>query len=530
MKTKRSFILLPLMLALTAVTGCGNNDHVDRSPTTINIKAYKGGFGDTWLLRLKEKFEAAYSEEGYKINIVKTSSTYEGSTILSDMRVSGSGIDMYFVQNVSVDDVTNQDYGTCALAIDDVYESYPVKYDRTNENKKIIEKLDSQFTNVVKTKGSYYGYLWANTPCGLIVNTSVLQANGLSIPRTTDELFNCYSVISNTGMRPFTWGGYDAAGYALYALYPLIGQLLGKEAYTQFLNLQDGETAVENDYKNGYKKYENDDIYTAVSTMQRMYDTTTSIASSSTKSNSESHFNIMTGKCAFAVDGDFFYSEVKNTYGDKLNNIEFVNIPVISALGTKLQLDGSGTNVTKCDQILSSVIGMIDENKTNEEIKTSISTTYSVTLEDAKINRIKEARNTNYQKLCSVAYIQKDTEKADICKELLKFASSDDYGHTFNETNNTAYPYCSTNSFGNNKFAKGIEKVMSKTNALVTCNRTQGGLRKEAGVPMFPTYDDKIVLTLVSEKLSAPEIKNKMLTNITGRWPTLMEAIGHHIQ
>lgn len=524
---KHLLIGLLASLPFCCLTSCGKNNDIVKDGKTINVKAYKGGYGDTWLYKLKERFETIYAAEGYKVNIVKTSSAYEGASILSDMRVIGNGVDMYFVQNVFVDDTVSDDYGVCIEDISSVYESHPIKADGTEEEVLIKDKLSIESKNVVSKNGKFYGFEWANSPCGLIVNTKVLNNFSLSIPNTTDELFSCYDKIMNEGdsIRPFVWGGGDAYGYALYALYPYLAQLMGTEKYTQFMNLQTGATVVEDDYKNGHKRYEDDDIYTAINTLKKMYNTSTSINNSINMQNMKAHHNIMTDKAAFTVDGDFFYNEVKENYASNLANIKFINIPVISDLGIKLKLDGDGSNREKCDKILSLVVSKIDEGKTNEEIVEAVSSELSVVITDSNINRIREARGVNYQKLCSIGYVAKNTQNLDLCKLLLRVAASDDFGHVFNEVTNTVYPYCKTNNVDGNEFSKGVGKVINSSNSFVACNLSTGGLRKLAAVPTFPTYSSDIVRVIVTDDYEV-DIKNKVLTNVNANWENWMHRAG----
>lgn len=524
---KHLLLLATLGLLVPALTSCGGGEEIIQDGKTINVKAYEGGYGTTWLYQLKEKFEKIYETEGYKLNIVSTSGGYEGAGILSEMRMKNSGIDMYFVQNVSVSDVTSPDYGTCAASLNNLYSSKAIKFDGSEEDVTIGEKLGSSYTNVVKDSENYYGFLWANSPCGLICNTSILSRYSLDIPVTTNELFSCYTTIMDEGsIKPFAWGGSDAYGYALYALYPFLGQLMGKDDVTSFMNLQDGQEIVESDYLNGASRYDDDRIYQALTTVQQMYNTSTSVNGSLGGTNMSAHHAVMTGKAAFTVDGDFFYNEVKNDYSAKLDNIRFVNIPVASALGTNLKLDGTGNDEAKCDAILSKIIKAIDSNKSNSEIISMVS---EATITEAQVNSIREARAVYYEKSCSNVYVSQDTQNMELCELLLKVAASDDFGHLFNSTTSTTYPYCSSNDLNTNEFSKGVGVVVNQNNAWGISNLNIGGLRFKAGVPMFPTYSSDVILTLVTEQKSQSEIKEKITSNVSANWTKWMRNAGYSI-
>ena len=526
---KKNFLfLLATTLMLTSLTGCNSDDNkVINDGKTINIKVYEGGYKTTWIYQLKEKFETLYKSEGYKVNILPPSGGYEGASVLSEMRISDNGVDMYFVQNVKIDDVVSIDYGTCVENLDDVYNSYPIQYDGHEEETKIKDKLGENYQSIVSDGTNYYGFLWANSPCGLIVNSKVLDNYDLDIPLTTNQLFACYDVIKESGnIKPFAWGGDDAYGYALYALYPYLGQLLGQEKMAQFMRMQSGDNIIESDYLSGYEIYDDDKLYQALVLVQKMYATSSSVNGSLTGTNLSAHHALLTGKAAFTVDGDFFYNEVKNDYSSKLGDIKFVNIPVASDLGVNLKLDGSGENATLCDTILSEVIKLVDQNKTVNEIKDALST-YS--LNEEQIMAVKEARSVYYEKDCSLAYISKGSKVSDICKLLLRVAASDDFGHTFNSVASTTFPYCSSNNLSANEFSKGVNAVISQNEAWTVCNLKTSGLRKSAGIPIFPTYSSDIILTLVTENKSSDEIKTKIKNNVSQNWSKWMKNAGYSV-
>lgn len=529
MKNKTFLKLAVLNAGAIIATSCGGGGVV-KDGKTINVKAYEGGYGTTWLYQLKEKFESVYASEGYKVNIVSTSGGYEGSGILSEMRMRDTGIDVYFVQNVFVDDVTSVDYGICAANLNDVYSSSPIGFNGQEENTTVSEKLADSSKGVVSKGNDYYGYMWANSPCGLISNVAVLNKYGLEIPVTTKEMEKCYTTIMDEGsIKPFAWGGDDAYGYALYGIYPQLGQLMGKTGIAQFMNMQTGDEIVEDDWRNGADRYNDDRIYEALSGIQKIYNTSTSVNGSLTATNMMAHHNLMTGKAAFAIDGDFFYNETKSDYETKLPDIRFNNIPVSSDLGVRLALDGNGEDANKCDEILSSAIRLFDQGKTNAEIKASVSEKFGVTITDEQVASIVEARACFYEKDASIAYISAYSENVDIAKLLLRVASSDDYGHVFNAAANTAFPYCNNNVLTGNAFAEGVSKVINSRGAWGVSNLKTGGLRKKGGIPVFPSYSSDIVLTLVTENRTQEGIKEKVTGLVAANWKKWMANAGYII-
>lgn len=530
---------------IATVSACNSQPGVIHDGKTVNVKVYKGGYGTTWLYQLKEKFESVYKEEGYKINILTPDNSLEGNAVLSEMRVGydKTGVDLYFTQNVSVANVTDAEYGICAEEITDMYALPAISFDGTEEEKTIGEKLSSFFDDMVKAPegDQYYGYVWANSPCGLVVNTKVLDTYGLEIPVTTDELFECYDVIYNgngtiggsasTKVYPFAWGGNNSYGYALYALYPYVAQILGQEAFDEFINMQAGAEPTEEDIQYGYRRYDNEWLYSAVEILQRQYNTMTSVPGSINDTHDKAHYNVITGKAAFTVDGDFFFNEVKANYSTYLNDVTFVNIPVNSALGVKLQLDGSGTDEERCDELLSFVIKLCDEGKTAEEIISAAGTQKGAVLTTEQVSAIMEARAVYYEKASHTAYITKDSPNADIAKLFLRMMSSDDFGALFNETSNASNPYAEVNEITSDyAFTNGVSAVVNRTGAWEVSNLHHGGLRQACNLHLFYPYGVDIVLSLVSSNPPIEEVEENVKTKTKEQWPKLMAMAGYNVQ
>jgi len=518
MKKAKSAILIPLSLIL--LSACGVND--EASATTITIKAYKGGYGTSWLYTLKEKFETIYAKENYRVNIIAPSNTLEGADALADMRLSykKNGVDIYFVQNVLGYQTQDEGYGACAESLTDIYDTHPISFDGTEESKTIKEKLKTTYNSSVKYGDDYYSVLWASSPCGLIVNTQVLSDYNLSIPKTTDELFSCYNVISaktsETGVYPFSWGGSNSYGYSLFALYPMLAQLLGQDAYNQFIRLQkeDGDPS-KDDIDSGYKLYDNDLVYAPLTTLAKIYASETATANSQNDNHSKAHYNVTTGKAAFTFDGEFFFNEVKNNYSKYLNNVTFVNTPVHSGLGKILEIT---------DKTLSDVISLVDEGKSVQEIVAATS------LDENKVTRIKEARTCYYEKANHNAYITKGSSKVEIAKLFLRMATSDDFGKEFNKTANANFPYASSNSLESDyPFVNGVSKVTGLADSWGVNNTITEGLRYKANIKVYEPYNDSIIKQLIAQGASEVSSRIRNYMTDTSTWAEFMQKAGYEV-
>lgn len=512
-------------LSLVGCGGPGGNDSIVQDGKTVNIKVLKAGYGTTWLNKVAEKFEAAYADEGYQINILTPDTSLKGPAALSEMRLGKkSGVDLYIVGAVDVDSVIDPEYGICAEELTDMYDQKAIKFDGTEEAETVAQKLDDAYDDNVSSGGKYYGFLWANSPCGLVVNTKALASYNLEIPNTTDELFACYDTIyaqaSSTGVYPTTWGGNNAYGYALYSLYANLAQILGETGYQQFNSLQAGATIAESDWKEGYKLYENDDVYTALDILMKQYDTDMSTAGSVTDTHDRAHYNLITGKAVFAVDGEFFFNEVKANYKNYMNDVTFVNIPVNSAVGDKLGIE---------DEVLSCAIEQVDAQKSVADIISAVQTAKGVTLTEMQVNTIIEARGAYYEKADHSAYIVKGSPVADVAKLFLRMLASDEAAAIFNETAYASSPYAISNTVDSEyAFVKGVASVVNNQYAWAV-ESGYTGLRKKANIDMYSPYGVDIVLSMASTDKDINGLKTEIKNNIQNKWSDYMKAAGYTV-
>lgn len=554
----KKIVSLMLGLALTiscaGLTACGGNNSANDGKT-ITVKAFKAGYGTTWLYKAKEKFEALYAAEGYKVNILKPDNSLKGSAALADMRNSKkTGVDVYFVQSVDIASAIDEEYGSCILDISDIYDLPAIGFDGKEEDVKISGKLGSTYDSAIKSGDTYYSFMWASSPSGLVVNTRVLGEYGLSVPKTTDELFDCFKAIydgdegnggkggsKSTGVYPFAWAGNNAYGYALYSLYTNLGQILGREEYEKFMSLQQGDAVTEDDIANGATMYDNDDIYSSVGIMMREFNTTTSVAGSGNDTHDTAHYNVLTGKCAFIPDGEFFFQEAKVNYEQYLDDIAFINVPVNSDLGVKLKLDGSGNDREKCDEILSYVIDLVDEGKTNEQIIVAVSNEKDAEISVAQIESIAEARLCYYERKDHNAFISKWTDVPEVAKLFLRMCASDDFGDLFNETAYGYAPYSRRNTANSQyKFVNDCLSLVARDGAWGVSKLDSTGLRKAAGIEVYVEYGDDIVRKLcntdclysttnINQNETFKSTKSKIKTKIVSDWNGKMKNAGYNV-
>ena len=464
-------VLLMSVFGLTACGGTGsgtgtgnggnkpnNNANVDEK--TITIKCVKAGFGTDWLYELKAKFEAAYAEEGYKLNILTPDRSINGDTVIQEMYqgYDQMKVDLYITGDVTVEKVSEKgQYGLLVEELSElVYNQKPVSYDGTEEELTVLEKLSSDVTPyVTDSTGKVTGFNWVQSSAGLVVNTRKLAQYGITqLPRTTDELFAAFDAIylGANGLDnslksrtfPITYVPGTANGYAKCFLNTLMAQY-SREFYDQFWSFEDaeGNRLSDADAQNLFK---HDAVREMLNVAYRAFDKYISAPGSTNQRLDQAQAKVMGDKdgAVFMFNGDWFLNEVKLNYPTKLNDIDFINFPVVSALGKKLFGAGSSYNLSDvaADQLFSYIISLVDENKSIEEIITAVQANKGVTLAEADAQEVARARGVSYSRgVEHIAFIVKDSPKKDISAKLLRMMASDDFGKTFTNKANGATPY-----------------------------------------------------------------------------------------
>lgn len=490
MKMKKCMSLalgMVMVGSMFTVTGCKAPSEISSDPLTINVKMIDGGYGAAWIEEIKEKFENLFSAEGYKVNVMTPEEAYSGSTALSEMRNNVNGIDLFITEGVDVDDVLDEEYGICAVNLNDVYNAKAINFDGS-ESEKTIKDTSKEIHKYVSSDGDFYAYYWYKSPSALVVNKSLLAEYPqiTEMPRTTDELFEMYDIIldayNQVGAYPIAWGGDNAYGYTLSPLFTHMVQMMGVAEYDQLFSLdyalnEDGTVKAD-----GWKKTASEDLIDILEVYFHLFDTEYSTIGSLAQRHDDAHSQVMMKRAVFTFDGSYFLNEVREDFSAKLNDVDFIKVPVISALGVKLGLDGNGgADKAKCDEVLSYMVKLVDENKTKEQIKTETENACSVTLTAEMVDRVYEARRSGFFGLRSSSYISSETTetKMEICKLFLRMLASQDAADV-----KAKYSLCSAYATGELRdeefaFIKSAQNIIASTDYVTSTDFYVGSVRKQ---------------------------------------------------
>lgn len=506
--TKAITLLLSALCAFSGLTACGGgsgNNNVVVDEKTITIKCRRAGFGTDWLYSLKNQFEAAYATEGYKVNILTPDNSIKDNTLIQELALGydTTKVDLYISSGATPDKVgALGDYGILVEDLGDIVYNQPaIAYDGTEEATTIVNKISSDIIPyMTDSNGIKYAYCWAQTFGGLVVNTRKLADYNLEIPKTTNEMFDCFDKIYRghnglgssleTSTYPITYipGGN---GYGVVFLHTLMAQY-DIDFFNQYWSFQTtDENGVVSNLSDEVAQnlFKNEDLLEMLKVAYRTFDMNIAAPGSLSQTVDQAQAKIMgdVDGAVFMFNGDWMLNEVKLNYGDVLHDIDFCNFPVISALGTKLFGAGTSYNLdeAKCDELLSYIVGLVDENKEISDIITDVQANKGITLAEADVKEVARARGVAYSRgVEHVAYITKGTPKKEIASLFLRMMSSDDFGATFSEVANGTSPYCAqVNTTSPYVFVRNASKVpANKYFSLISVVNGAKGYRKQLNI------------------------------------------------
>lgn len=517
-------LVLSVVIGMTTLTGCGAKESVVRDEKTINIRACIGGYGDSWLRALADKFNEVYADKGYKANVLASSTDLESSVAMKELYSKDDWVDLYFVNvNNTMAQFTESggEYGQLVADLTDtVWNNTAINFNGEEESKTLIsEKMQVSLPDdVLKVNGRVYGFNTSNDIGGMIVNTAKLAKYGVTrIPKTTNELFDVFELIyegdASKGIKgslesnifPVTFLGGDN-GYPIHFVTAWQAQYAGIEEYRRFYGYTDesGNDRLED----GYKVYEDESLNKMLEAMFNMYDSSFVASGSNNNSIDTAHIKIMSDKggAVFMSDGNWAYNEIITNYQSSINNLAFANVPVLSAVGVKLfgKNTSYGFDDDKCEQVLSFAIDKTDEGKTAAEIVADAKSEKGWDLNEREVTEVMKARGIYCSRsaLAAGAFVAEKSKVKDLCYLFLRMFASDDNATLYNRECNgfTAYmtDFSKAKDTGYNKQCQAIVKAAYATP--VWMNSTDLRLKMGHNNLIFPNSDLSFVSKIIGKQ------------------------------
>ena len=491
-----TFCMAMAMSAATVISaaGCASSEALINDGKTINVKINSAGYGTDYIYALKEKFEAAYAEEGYKLNIFTPKAGLTNEIVLQDI-ATGAGADLYISTGITEDLMNKDAYkGTIADITELVANQKPINFKGEEEGDKTIAQILSEndygYRGVQKSDGSYYAVPWTAGSRGLAVNTAVLADYNLEIPKTSKEFFHCYDVImekaGSTGIFPITQIS-SSNNYPVSFTSGWMAQYEGYDWYKQYVTFEDKDgTALSKD--TAVEMFNAEGIRVMFENMFHALDPNCSTYGSKTQSLEDAQAKFMKGKCAFMMNGDWLLQETYSSYTDEQRkDITFVQVPMISELGVKLFGEGTKYNKSEadCEKILRAIVDGADENKEVAAIKAEVDSKCSVNIDEADVQRVAEARGYTYvESVDSGMYINASSEIKDIVALFIRMCCSNEGGQLIASKVYSCNPFAQsyeTSQYGfvnasralqSNRYFKGVRPDISGHRATLDPNFT----------------------------------------------------------
>ena len=379
--------------------------------STLYIDISNAGYGIRWLDPLVDIFESEHAGMEVKVrDVVKNDGNYVQKCL------SGTAdTDLFFVEttvlkyiDTPVETNSGERFEHPFMDLTELYnEKIP------GEEKSIAEKMRPEYLAFNTVDGKNYTFPWMESMMGFVMNKSVYQESWGKLPNTTDELFKFCDKVKKDGYSPFIYSVADPYYLDIYSLW--MAQYHGGEEMAKFY---DGYAVSGPAKGERYvpEMFLDDGLLAALEVLDKLvnYDNGYQDKLSYTLSftDAQNRFLDPENKTLFMADGAWMQREMEMNYTPDEINVEFVRMPVVSALGTKLGIS---------DSELSLIIDYVDGTVAEPP---KFSSSKGLDSQDV-IDEVAAARKLVPSNHLHAAFIPAYSTKGDYAKEFIQLMASD---------------------------------------------------------------------------------------------------------
>ena len=217
------------------------------------------------------------------------------------------------------------------------------------------------------------------------------------------------------------------------------------------------------------------------------------------------------GGAVFMADGNWAYNEIITNYSDRIDNLAFANVPVLSAVGVKLFGSATpyGFDEDKCEEVLSWIIGKSDEGCSADEIVGLAATEKSWVLGKNEVEEVMKTRGIycSRSSLAAGAFVAEKSQVKEICYLFLRMFASDDNATLYNRECNGFTAYMTDFSQAKDtKYNKQCQAIVENANATpVWMNATDLRLKVGHNNQIFPGQDLSFVSEIIGKRVTVYE-------------------------
>ena len=283
--------------------------------------------------------------------------------------------------------------------------------------------FDSVYEYVtVKEDGTEKQYTmpWMRSLVSLVVNKDVIPSAGTwgsgnaftKLPNTTEELF-AYMDALPADVTPMIHS-IDSSYWDI--AYPVwLNQYYGTEGMDKYYTGYNPDMPDDESARYQPEMFASDGLWEALKLYEKIVNPDNGYQDEDTVldfTSVQNKFLETENKILFMPNGLWLEREMEANYDASELNIEYMKMPVISALGTKLGID---------DATLSAIVDYIDGNAATAP---SVTSTKGLTSEDV-IATVKDARQMNAGNYFIQSVIPAYSTKIDLAKDFLQIMASD---------------------------------------------------------------------------------------------------------
>lgn len=432
LSTVLSMTLAGAVVLSCAACGARNDDGSD--PKVLNVAVVAKGYGSDFVKNLAEAYNETHEES--EVKIVRT--TPDTSFVESSLNLGArqNTIDLYFT-------ITNNIFATQSVAsgykwadLSDVYESEIEGY---TESGKIKDLLNPYYYEVMTYKdGKQYAVPWTSGAVGLLYNKTLWDKTNanlknagkaeLSLPVTTDEMFELFDKIKTSdvksasgGAYAFSYSGIDS--YLHFMFGDLWMQYEGQEVSAAFYEGKNEEGTYTAEIYNTKGRLEAYDTIRSMILQFNGYVATTNISDS----YDIEQLNFLRGNAFFSCNGDWLEREASKQFNPGDADVAFIRTPIMSSVveNPKISADFTGDATSK-ENKLRTIIRYIDENYINGDKAINSSDASALGISEATLTFLCNSRMIKFCLPDFVAMVPEYSSSIDLAKDFLKFMYSKD--------------------------------------------------------------------------------------------------------
>ncbi len=494
------------LMSVSTLASCRVDEGISVDPKTINVRALKASWGENWINELVEKFETAYEDKGWKVNVLKPTADIRGSVVINELYqgYEETQIDMYITGDMTSTSLGQEHaeydkFGVLCEDISHLWDMPAIDFDGNEESKtlreKVVKGLDELSYDIY---GKCYTLPYIAQTGGMVVNLDKLGFYGITeLPRTTDELFEVWDVIY-TGMKdgvkvyenseksklsPFTYTPGTTVWYTIDWAITMMAQY-DAEQYSQWTGWQT-KTETGYDWFQGdvAKTVESDMVLETLTVLAQAFDTNLASRGTAGQSLDQAQAQIMkaTQGAVFMCNGSWYLNDMTIGYRDYLDKITFMNFPVISALADKLWADTVSDEATR-EEMLRYAIDQVDDLTKYDDaaaIAADMSDHFDTEVTEDDVKDIRRARGVYSDRMSSGSTLIMTKgvsgDKKEICEHFMRFMASDNAAETIAKTANATSAYMQEeNAHTDYRFVKDASKIAIHKYASPASNTSTG--------------------------------------------------------